>query len=396
LDRERLAQRAVSLLPPARARLVISQRPGSRVVGGVRESYMGNARAVYEWCLAQGLDGAWLHASRHIDVAIGPAYNFRTVRGALAAARASVSMGGSNNGAPWPLISDRTWVVQGWHGTPLKRIGRAFAKHPHERDLRILERPDFFVSPGAEYTRRFMECYDVGPERFWETGNPRNDVLVLSSKADRDERVEQLLRLPGMPTFSRVVLYAPTWREWLAEPTFLDVPDRDLAALDAYLQSVDAVLVLRAHHREARLAMALTSQFTKILVSDALDLPWDVNDWLIASDVLVTDYSSIFFDYLVMDRPVIHLAPDIDEYSKHRGFMVDPYDDFAGPVVATQRDLTQAIGTAISDPADHADRRADLNRIHNPHEDGLSASRVGTRIVELSGRRRPTRRPAPA
>src|SRR4051794_39269620 len=126
VDHERTGQRMASLLPRARGTCVFSHGAGAGVVGGLRESYTGNARAVYEWCLANDVAATWLHASPHVDIALGPAHNFRTVRGAVAAMRAAVSMGGSNNGAPWPLLSDKTWVVQGWHGTPLKAIGRAW------------------------------------------------------------------------------------------------------------------------------------------------------------------------------------------------------------------------------------------------------------------------------
>src|SRR4051794_7543108 len=141
--------------------------------------------------------------------------------------RSVVSMGGSNNGAPWPLLSDRTWVVQGWHGTPLKAIARGWSGHPDLRSVEVVERADFFVSPGAEYTRRMMRCYHISPNQFWELGNPRNDVLVRATAADTKDRQATLRAALGGLQFDRVVMYAPTWREYLEKPTFVPVPDRD-------------------------------------------------------------------------------------------------------------------------------------------------------------------------
>ena len=383
MNTERLTRTLASSLPRARGSVVFSHGAGAGVVGGLRESYTGNARAVYEWFVRHNHLAYWLHASRRKDIALGKSCNFATMSGILAAMRAQVSMGGSNNGAPWPLLSNRTWVVQGWHGTPLKAIGRAWSGS-NPRDLEILERPDFYITPSPEYTKRFRQCYLVDSSRFWETGNPRNDVLVEADDAALERRRQELKsQVAGWEDGARIILYAPTWREWLAEVRFLDVPDQDLHRLNQRLREMDARLILRAHHREALAAMEVAREHDRILVSDGLGLPWDVSDWLVVADVLVTDYSSIFYDYLVLDRPIIHLATDIEEYGSRRGFLVDPHEDFAGPVVQTQADLIDAVEEALGDSRLYSATRAILNQTHNPHEDGGSTERVATRMLRL-------------
>jgi CDP-glycerol glycerophosphotransferase len=391
LDTERMSQFLATRIPRAAATCVFSHGAGHGVVGGLRESYTGNSRAVYEWCLRrQGVEAIWLHASSKIGGIPGPAFNFRTFQGALTAIRAVISMGGNNNGAPWPLISDRTWVVQGWHGTPLKAIGRAWHKHPNPRNIRILERPDFFISAGPEYTRRYMRCYLVKEDQFWETGNPRNDALVRAKNTESETaRRQDALRVRlGIPTVRNIILYAPTWREYISEPTLLNIQDRDLNQLNDFLSSRDAILVIRAHHREAKAAMAMTAGFENIVISDSIEMAWDVNDWLIASDVLITDFSSVFFDYLVMDRPIIHVTFDLDQYAAQRGFLTDPYDDFAGPTVRSQPELLEQIDRALTDPEADTLLRKTQNCAHNPFEDGHSTERVGSRIMDLLERQR--------
>ena len=300
-------------------------------------------------------------------------------------------MGGANNGAPAHYLSDRTWVVQGWHGTPLKRIGRAAVGGPNLRNARLLERADFYLSPGEEYSRRFAQCYDVRPDQFWLLGNPRNDALVRADEGTTQRLQAQLRRVLAPLDFERVVLCAPTWRDWRTEPDFFPVPDRDLGRLDRWLEERNQVLVLRVHHYEAALAMSMTASYARIVVSDALDLDWDVNEWCIAADLLVTDYSSIYYDYLLLDRPVVHLVPDLDEYAEKRGFMVDPLEDFGGPAVATQDALMECVDHGLDRRAEDAARRARLNQLHNPLEDGSSTERVGRALVGLMDRERGAR-----
>jgi CDP-glycerol glycerophosphotransferase (TagB/SpsB family) len=146
--------------------------------------------------------------------------------------------------------------------------------------------------------------------------------------------------------------------------------------------------VLRVHHYEAALALSLTAAHERIVVSDSLDLDWDVNQWCIAADVLVTDYSSIYYDYLLLDRPVVHLVPDLAEYGERRGFMVDPLADFGGPAVATQAELLDSLEDALDRPTTEACLRARLNALHNPLEDGSSTQRVGRAVLDLMQRER--------
>ena len=391
MDAELVLQRAAGWLPRADGGCVFSHGRGSGVVGGLRESYTGNARAVYEWCVDQGLDAVWLHASSGLDRAKGEAHSFRSARGALACMRARVSMGGSNNGAPFAVLSPSTWAIQGWHGTPLKAIGRAAVGDTDERDARILERADFVLSPGEEFSRRFRRCYHVEPHQFWTLGNPRNDILVRADRSATEARQEALRAALQPLAFDRVLLYAPTWRDWLSEPTFLPVPDRDIERLDRYLEERNEVLVLRVHHREAQPALALTASAGRIVVSDALPLPWDVSDWSIAADVLITDYSSIYYDYLLLDRPIVHLVPDLEEYGERRGFLVDPREDAAGPMARTQAELLACLEEASQRPQAHAGLRRRLNELHNPLEDGESTARVGRALMSLLDRPRQSR-----
>jgi CDP-glycerol glycerophosphotransferase (TagB/SpsB family) len=268
--------------------------------------------------------------------------------------------------------------MQGFHGTPLKAIGRRSTVSTLE-EIRIVERGDFFISSGPEYTRRFRMCFDIGVDRFLEVGNPRNDILATcdaSVTKEAQNRVRSWANIPDDET--KVIVYAPTWRPWGTE--ILPFEDRDWQKLDSFLEARDAVLVLKGHYREA---IAGESGHKRILSSASLPLEWDAQTWLIAADVLITDFSSIFFDYLVLDRPIIYIPYDQMDYEQRIGFVVDPREDFAGPAVRTQIELLDAIEQALSEPIAHAARRAEVNRVHNSLEDGRSSARAGAKLSEL-------------
>lgn len=376
---EHLTRIAVSRVPTRPGSIVLSHghglwRPARR------STFTGSARALYQWARTEGLDAAWVRPPGASEP-IGSTITLNRPSGLLRAARAHVAVGGSNSGIPWPILSDRTWVVQAWHGTPLKTLG---SQNPNVkfRDSRIRMRADAFVSSGPEFTERMRRCYQIPEERFWELGNPRNDRLLLASPDDVAGLRVRLTRVVGQE-FSTVVLYAPTYRDWGAPIGLLQLPQQDLERLAAFLARRRCLLVVRPHDNEAETFARTTLPSRWIVAADRIAPDWDVNDWLLAAQVLVTDYSSIAFDYLLLNRPVIHLAPDLDEYAKRRGFLVDPESDWCGPRVRDGSELIDALEGAIQEPQAGSSRRRYLNSIFNPLEDGRSTERVGESILRL-------------
>jgi CDP-glycerol glycerophosphotransferase len=235
------------------------------------------------------------------------------------------------------------YYLQTWHGTPLKRIGddvpsgnlslsyRALMKREAKWWDALLAQNDFAagIFPGAF-------AYD-GP--VLTLGYPRNDQLVLTSP----ERGAALRRRLGLPSTGRVVLYAPTWRDNVrtgsngyAAVTYLDI-DR----FSRWLGD-DGILLLRGHSNTPGFSGADAHPN----VRDLSRYP-DIGDLLEIADVLVTDYSSVMFDFAVTGRPILFLAPDLDEYaSSTRGFYLDLRSIAPGPVLGS----TDEVIDALADP----------------------------------------------
>ena len=322
-----------------------------------------------------GLDLAWVVDDPSVAVPEGTrAVARRTPEwyAALAGARAYVSNAAA---PPWFAKKPGQIHLQTWHGTPLKKIGedRGPGDLTTWRHRRSLERQaagwDGFVSPSAFCSEIFRSAFAYdGP--MLEIGYPRNDLL-LSDRAP-EVRAETRRRL-GVADDQRVVLYAPTWREYLgvrdSKPLFLD-PIRLVGALPG------AVVLVRGHYNASRQADVLPGHDQ---VVDVTRYP-DIADLYLAADALVTDYSSVMFDFALTDRPIVLLTPDLERYRDvERGFYFDIEAAPPGPMVTTTDEVIEALVSADL----HAAARAGFRDRFCPWDDGHASDRAVDHLLSL-------------
>lgn len=273
-------------------------------------------------------------------------------------------------------------LVQTWHGTPLKKLYRdlhAVAPGPEaalaER-LRDAGQWDVALSPNPFTSTVLRDGFGVRGDVL-EAGYPRNDALA--DLARRTEAAAGVRAALGVPEDHRVVLYAPTWRDdalvgWGAGARYVEQPGLDWAALRARLG--ERVTFLSRRHR----ALPAAPGGFGAEVLDVSGWP-DMTDLLAATDVLVTDYSSAFFDYAATGRPMVFFTYDLEEYrGRTRGHYFAMEDVVPGPVVRTALDAVDAVATAVLDPrgegARYAERYAAFTARFNPWDDGAAAARV--------------------
>lgn len=266
-------------------------------------------------------------------------------------------------------------VLQTWHGSMLKRIGldRPSAGHSTERSLR-LERAkwDLLLSQNAHSTEIFKTAYDWA-EPTVEEGYPRNDLMVTGDGAEIRRRL-------GIADDQVAVLYAPTWRDNVTGlVTYLD--------LEALARELGPryVILLRGHSR----TMGAGSKVRVPGVLDVTTYP-NVTELFLASDAMITDYSSVMFDFSVTGRPLIFFVPDMDDYRDSvRGVYFDLSEVAPGPVLATQAEVVEAIRSMEQDVARYAERYAAWRTRFNHLDDGTSAVRVMERLLSTPPRARP-------
>ncbi|AEI11126.1 MULTISPECIES: CDP-glycerol glycerophosphotransferase family protein [Cellulomonas] len=276
----------------------------------------------------------------------------------------------------------RATYLQTWHGTALKTIGHdeAFATYSgaaahRARMVRDVAKWDLLLSPAPEATRVFRGAFGFDGTVL-ETGYPRNDVLLSDRAPEVRARVRAEL---GIADGRRAVLYAPTWRDDSkdADGRFVDPGALDLARLRARLGD-DVVVLLRLHTHVAPDERRVLPGF----VVDVSRYP-EIADLYLASDVLVSDYSSAIFDYVVTGKPVVLFAYDLDAYRDAVRGMYYDYDEWApGPVTRTTDELADVLAVIDDVHARALPRYAAFVERFAPHEDGRATQRVLDALTE--------------
>jgi CDP-glycerol glycerophosphotransferase len=262
--------------------------------------------------------------------------------------------------------------LQTHHGTPLKTMGLDLVHAAHtslglnfRRLMKRVERWDYSISANPFSTEVWERVYPSGTYVSIETGYPRNDELALATDAEK-MRVRAVL---GIGENQCVLLYTPTHREY----TKHYVPLLDPVRLAEHL-GADWTILVRGHYFYRDVAAGEHAR-----VVDVAAYP-SIEELSIASDLLVTDYSSLMFDYAVLDRPIVIYAPDWDEYRTQRGTNFDLMAEPPGAVATSQDELTDLLRSGRYDDDASTRLRVAFRERFTTLEDGRAAERVVRRL----------------
>ncbi|GGY06348.1 transferase [Streptomyces minutiscleroticus] len=266
--------------------------------------------------------------------------------------------------------------LQTHHGTPLKRMGLDQLQYPAAAQgldfpslLARIDRWDYSVSANTHSTRMWQRAY---PARYvsLDHGYPRNDVYY---SATADDVLAVRARL-GIEPGRTAVLYAPTHRDYEAGWT----PRLDLVSLAERLGE-DTVLLVRGHYfyGGATSPLAHLRRSGRVVDVSSYD---PVEELCLAADALVTDYSSIMFDYANLDRPIVVYADDWETYATTRGVYFDLLAEPPGQVARTQDELADVFASGAWRDEAAAKLRAAFRRRFCEFDDGRAAERVVRRV----------------
>src|SRR4051812_25022199 len=266
--------------------------------------------------------------------------------------------------------------LQTWHGAPLKPLGldvtsRRQQLHPADWPKQI-GNWQYVLSPSRFATPVIKRAFALEGEPL-ETGYPRADVLA---RPDREEAGRELRTRLGIPDGKRTVLYAPTFRNRVFDARGnyrLDVR-LDLEGLRTAVGD-DTVILFRKHPYVADPAPTEPRGF----VHDVSSYP-DATELLLAADVLVTDYSSIMFDFAITGRPMLFYAYDLEGNGNASRFYVDYESTVPGPVLRTIGELGDALRDIESVRSSYAARYDEFRRTFCELDDGHAAERVVDRV----------------
>lgn len=267
-------------------------------------------------------------------------------------------------------------VINLWHGMPIKHLGAGGLAWEGQTEATIATAP--------VHVPHLADTWRLTDDRVWITGLPRNDVLVRASQAAVPELIQ---RLTGG---RRLLVWLPTYRRSPGRHLQVDGTDfgnafqfdgADAARVSAMAEELDLHVVVKPHPLAPRSETQGLPGLSIWSDHDVAKAGLTLYELLGHAEVLVTDYSSVWVDYLLIDRPIIFAAADIAEYRANRGYYFEPLEEhLPGAVVETMSDLATALREALEGQDSQAHRRAEAIRTHHRYVDDRSAGRVLDRV----------------
>ncbi len=275
--------------------------------------------------------------------------------------------------------------IQCWHGTPLKKLGYDIEVKGGNamntiNDIRKKYSTDskkynYMISPSDFCTEKFASAFNLSDKSILQTlGYPRNDFLYNYTQSD----VQRIKEILSINTDKKIILYAPTWRDDQHEAGkgYTYKINIDFDEMRKQFEK-DYIILFRSHYFVSN---NINLEQYKGFVYNVSDYD-DINDLYVISDILITDYSSVFFDYANLNRPILFYMYDFEDYKNNlRDFYIE-LSELPGPIVKCESDLIKELKNIDSYDENYGGIYKKFNERFNYLEDGHSSERVIERCV---------------
>lgn len=280
---------------------------------------------------------------------------------------------------PYLSWSKKKVLINTWHGTPFKSIfftDKSETKLDLYRLMRLNQRTSAFLVSSNLEIESIKKCFLIDQKKIYCLGHPRNDVLLEMKKL---ENLPILVK--KIPEYTKVILYCPTYRHDKSV-AFFPFDDFDPKHFNRFLEENKIIVLIRAHYYDLKLGDNL---FSDRIVHFGFDVCEDINPILPEVDILVTDYSSIYIDYLLLDKPMIFIPYDLENFKKNHGFLFE-YDSWTpGPKILTYKQFTIRIQEIMSGIDEYKNQRRMLKMRNHSCQTNNSCEKVFELIDQWKG-----------
>lgn len=358
----------------------------------VGRNYTGNPKAIYEKMVAEELDKkykcVWILEDTREEIP-GRCIKIKRQRLKYFYYMSCAKFWVMDSRQPRYLKKKKGNVyIQTWHGTPLKKLGldMSFVNMGGYQDIeeyiRIFKqntsRWDYLISQNEYSTNIFKSAFAFNKEVL-EIGYPRNDVLMNHTSA----QVKAIREKLGLPSDKQILLYAPTWR------------DNDYDALGRYKFNLPIDLATFKQELGDKYYLLLKPHY---LIADQIsiagyedcvglcNIKQDIQELYLVADALITDYSSVMFDYSILGRPIFFYMYDMEAYkSEVREFYFDILAEAPGPIVATNEELFKCLKNFEAHKVQYKEKYEAFKQKYTALDDGHAADKIVQLIERHSG-----------
>ncbi|MGL5963822.1 MAG: CDP-glycerol glycerophosphotransferase family protein [Fusobacteriaceae bacterium] len=267
-----------------------------------------------------------------------------------------------------------TIYLQTWHGTPLKKIAQDIEGEQYEVSRKSWELEsgywDYFISPSSMLNKLFSNAFKISEEIMINAMYPRNEFFVGVGREKIKKKIIEKLNIDPQ---KKIILYAPTFRLGETENYNIEFQCEDLKK---QFQSEYNFLV-RVHPNVKKINPGI---FQNGYVIDATEYD-DIQELYILADILITDYSSVFFDFAILKKPMIFYPYDFEKYrDDDRGFYFPYEETVPGPVCRTEDSVIEEIKNVKKNPEKFLDHLDQFNKKFNDTEFEGSSDKILKKI----------------
>ena len=372
----------------------------SRIVFGAMNGrwYADNSRHLFEWYLRRKpeIDAVWLTASERVfrnlrseGLPAARMWSWHGVRLLHTASAGYFTHSFRDLAAFQWLMPESLRLIALRHGRSVKRIRFARKNHKlseaeakeREKEGRLIH---VAISTSSFISNIQEECLRIGLDKHMVTGYPRNDCLIDICASQKKSWSEFLTRSnPDM-----VILYGPSWRHGREPTRFFPFDDFDSIRLFEVLDKHHILLLLRPHKNDLenpevkRFLLSLASENKLVRLCTHDHFP-DVNTFLPFVDMLISDFSALYHDYLLLDRPMLFIPYDYDIFEKENGFLYDYFENLPGPAINSFEAFIEHIVSAANGKDEYQKQRSTMIAKVHEHQDANSCERVAQLLDNL-------------
>lgn len=372
------------------------------IFGSYSNAFNDNSKHLYIYVVENHpeIDAIWISSNpkviEHIRTAGGKALLRWSIKGIYACLTARYWFVSAYVSDINYYCSRKATVINLWHGIPLKKIEFDIENGPlaerYQRNT-LIERyvlwpnlsryPEYVLSTSSQVSRdSFASAFRIKQAQCLNFGYPRTD-LFFKATSERLRMIERwdppstLQLIEKIRQFSSCLIYMPTWRD--ADPHFIESSGWDFPALNAELQRQNSALVLKLHVNTPQETLHQATNLSNIYLMHSTE---DVYSILPFTSGLITDYSSIMFDYLLLNKPIFYYPFDREGYEKDsRGFYYEYESCIAGDCIKSPLELMRS--NLADAPDDFLHDRIKLREKLFDHFDSLSSKRIVQKFLPL-------------
>lgn len=270
-----------------------------------------------------------------------------------------------------------------WHGFPIKSLG-AFEKDCTDNLDNVNDGIDYIISYSNLYTYIMSSVFKIDINKFISTGMPRNDFLI---NIEARNLLSQMIKRDLIN--KQVIMYVPTFRKRMdknvREGSNVVSDIQDLEVIDKYMGDHNSYFLVKKHPVEGDLATETNFENIFFLSDeDFQQMDIDFYEVLGGSDLLITDYSSVYFDYLLLDKPLIFWTKDQEMYEEKRGFLFEHVDKMMpGPNVKTVEELINVLDKFMKDTTWYSIERKNIKELVHTYVDFNSSERAWNALKSI-------------